>query len=148
MLTNENEIAHKVIGCAIEIHKTLGPGLVDSVYRDCLCYELQKIDILVERSHKIPVKYKELELDYEYNIDLIIDNKIIVEIICETKVTDVELTKINKLLKLGNYNLGLIINFNSPLLKDGIRRIALNGFGRNSSDDKTIFESQNDNVTA
>ena len=131
MPTSENEIAHKIIGCAIEIHKTLGPGLVDSVYRDCLFYELQKLGIMVERSRQMPVVYKELSLDYGYNIDLTADDKVIIEVICVDKITDAELSKMNKLLKLSGHNLGLIINFNSPLLKDGIRRIggtALRGF--------------------
>lgn len=146
MLINENEIAHKVIGCAIEIHKTLGPGLNDSVYRECLCYELQKSDLLVERSIKIPLIYKDLDLKFDYTIDLIIEDKLIVELISADKVSDADMARMNKTLKLSNNNLGLIINFNTPLLKDGIRRVSL--ANKSQNEDRPYLEPQSENMPA
>ncbi len=125
MLTNENELAHTVIGCAIEIHKTLGPGLQESAYRECLYYELQKLGIPVEKGRQMPVVYKELKLDYGYSIDLLVDGKLVVEIETVDQLGDLHMSRMMRFLKLGGFKLGLIINFNSQLLKNGIRRVSL-----------------------
>jgi GxxExxY protein len=119
----ENDLAHRIIGFAIEIHKALGPGLQKSAYRECLEYELTNHDLAVEKNKPMPVNYKDLQLDYGYQLDLLVDHKVVVEVMTCDQISDQDVQRLLRFLKLGDYKLGLIINFNSSLLKNGIRRV-------------------------
>jgi GxxExxY protein len=119
----ENEISNKIIGCAIEVHKLLGPGLLESAYRECLYYELIKNGFNVEKEKPMPIVYKEIKLDHGYRMDLVVDHKVVIELKTVEMFTDVHTAQVLTYLRLGNYKLGLLINFHVALLKDGIKRI-------------------------
>jgi GxxExxY protein len=122
----ENEIANKVIGIAIDIHKALGPGLLESVYKECLYYKIGKSGLWVEKEKPMPLVFEEVKLDCGYRIDLLVEKKLVIEIKSVDALNDIHLAQTLTYLKLGNYKLGLLINFNVVLLKDGIKRI-ING---------------------
>lgn len=123
---NENDLAHLVIGIAIEIHKQLGPGLDEEVYTQCLIYELKQQGINFEHNCKKDIEYKNLLLKDCYSVDFIINNSLVVEIETCEQITELHIQKILKSLRFGEHKLGLVINFNSPLLKNGIRRVSNN----------------------
>lgn len=122
----ENEISNKIIGIAIAVHRSLGPGLLESAYKECLYYRIRKEGYLVEKEKPIPLVYEEVKLDCGYRIDLLVENKVVIEIKSVDSLNDVHLAQTLTYIKLGNYRLGLLINFNVFILKDGIRRIANN----------------------
>ncbi len=122
----ENELSKIIIGKAIEVHKTLGPGLLESAYQECLFFELKKAGLGVIKEKPMPIVYKDIKLDHGYRIDLLVENKVVVEIKTVDSIIDVHEAQILTYLKLGNYKLGLLINFNVPLLKDGIKRFVNN----------------------
>ena len=117
-----NRISHKIIGAAIEVHKHLGPGLLESVYEYCLEKELRSRSLKVKRQCRIPIVYKEEELNKDFFIDLLIEGKVIVELKCVETILPVHEVQLVTYLKLSNLPLGLLINFNVPVLKSGIRR--------------------------
>lgn len=117
-----NLLSYKVIGLAIEVHRQLGPGLLESAYQACLIYELQKSGIKVEKEIPLPISYKEIKLDQGYRIDLLIEDKLVVELKTVEDFNSVHFAQILTYLKLGNYPLGLLINFNSKILKNNIKR--------------------------
>jgi GxxExxY protein len=121
----ENELAFKVIGAAIEVHKKLGPGLLESAYQECLSFELKEMGLKVEREVPRPIVYKDIQLDHGYRIDLLIENALVVELKTVEFFTDVHLAQVLTYLKLGGYKLGLLINFNTSKLSDGIKRVIL-----------------------
>ena len=118
-----NEISKMIIGFAIEVHKKLGPGLLESAYQECLYYELKKADLKVEKEKPMPIVYKEVKLDHGYRIDILVENNIVIELKSVEALTDVHFAQVLTYLKLGEYKLGLLINFNVKLLKNGIKRI-------------------------
>ena len=118
----ENQITEKIIGSAIEIHQHLGPGLLESAYKECLYYELMKAGFYVQKEKPMPVVYKEVKLDHGYRIDLLVENKIVVELKTVESFSDVHTAQILTYMKLGKYKLGLLINFHVTLLKYGIKR--------------------------
>ena len=122
----ENEIANKVIGLGIEIHKELGPGLLESAYKECMYYKIRKSGLFVEKEKPMPLVYEGVKLDCGYRIDLLIEKKLVIEIKSVEALNDIHLAQTLTYLKLGNYKLGLLINFNVILLKDGIKRV-ING---------------------
>lgn len=122
----ENQLSSIIIGAAIEIHKELGPGLLESVYETCLFYELTNLGIGVKRQVELPVKYKNMELESGFRIDLLIENKFIVELKAVKELSDVHLAQTLTYLKLSDCKLGLLINFNEVFLKHGIRRVVNN----------------------
>lgn len=122
----ENDISSKVIGAAIEVHKQLGPGLLESTYEACLLYELEEQGLEVKRQMALPIVYKNVKLNAGYRIDLLIENKVIVEIKSVEALADIHTAQILTYLKLKELKLGLLINFNEVLLKNGIRRIVNN----------------------
>jgi GxxExxY protein len=122
----ENLISEKVIGCAIEVHKFLGPGLLESAYVECLSYELSKCDLFVEREKPIRLVYKEVKLDCGYRADLVIENKVIIEAKAVHELNDLHFAQLLTYLKLTDCRLGLLINFNALKLKDGLKRVAYN----------------------
>lgn len=119
----ENEISGQIIGKAIEVHKSLGPGLLESAYRECLYYELLKEGLHVEKEKPMPIVYKEIKLDHGYRIDLLVNEKVVVELKTVEAFTDVHLAQVLTYLRFGNYKLGLLINFHVTALKNGIKRI-------------------------
>ena len=119
----ENEISSKIIRAAIEVHKRLGPGLLESAYEVCLEYELKQMGLDVKRQLVLPVMYKSIKLDAGYRIDLLVEEKVIVELKSVNELVDINLAQILTYLKLKNLKLGLLINFNTIRLIDGIRRI-------------------------
>ena len=122
-LTLENDLAHRIIGYAIDIHKVLGPGLDPKIYLECLEYELESSDIFIKKNIQFSANYKELHFPNALQIDLLADNKVAVIFESTERISDYQIQKLLKLLKIEQLKLGLIINFNTVLLKDGIRRV-------------------------
>lgn len=120
---NENEISQIIIGCAIEVHKQLGPGLLESAYEECLCYELRIRGLNVQKQKPMPIIYKEVKLDHGYRIDLLVQDKVVVEIKTIDAFNDVHTAQVLTYLKLGDFKLGLLLNFQTTLLKNGIKRV-------------------------
>ncbi len=120
---NENDLSKRIIGLAIEIHQTLGPGLLESAYKECLFYRLIKEGFNVEKEKPMPLIFNEVRLECGYRIDILAENKVVIEIKSVDSLNDVHFAQTLTYMKLGYYKLGLLINFNVALLKDGIRRI-------------------------
>jgi GxxExxY protein len=120
-----NKITGQIIGGAIEVHRHLGPGLLESAYEACLAYELRQRGLGVERQKPLPIVYKDIKLDQGYRIDLLIENKVIVELKVVEALTDVHEAQLLSYLKFSGCSIGLLINFDVALLKDGIKRLAL-----------------------
>ncbi|AEI48311.1 hypothetical protein Runsl_1887 [Runella slithyformis DSM 19594] len=120
---DENELAKKVYFAALKVHQNLGPGLLESAYEECLFYELQKIGLRVEKQKALPLIYEEIRLEVGYRLDLLIENKVIVEIKAVEAFTDVHTAQVLTYLKLTGCKLGLLINFNVALLKNGVKRL-------------------------
>lgn len=119
----ENEIANKVIGLAIEVHRSLGPGLLESAYKECLFADLTRKGFAVEKEKPMPIVYKDGRLDHGYRLDILVENKVVIELKTVETLTDVHIAQILTYLRLGGYKLGLLINFHVALLKHGIKRI-------------------------
>ncbi|NQU54802.1 MAG: GxxExxY protein [Bacteroidetes bacterium] len=122
---NENEISKIIIGCAIEVHKQLGLGLLESAYQECLYYELIQAGLKVQKEKPMPIIYKEVKLDHGYRIDLLVEESVVVEIKTVEELNDIHTAQVLTYLKLGNYKLGLLLNFHVTLLKDGIKRLIM-----------------------
>lgn len=122
----ENELSRIVFDCALKVHQNLGPGLLESAYEECLFYELKKTGLIVEKQKALPLIYEEIRLDIGYRIDIIIENKLILEIKSVEALNDVHFAQLLTYLKLTNCKLGLLMNFNVALIKNGIRRIVNN----------------------
>ena len=123
---DENEIAYAAYQCALKVHRRLGPGLFESVYEECLAYELTKAGLFFERQKGLPVIYDEIKLDLGYRLDLIVEHKVILELKSVECLTDTHLAQILTYLRLSDCKLGLLINFNVALLKSGVRRAVNN----------------------
>lgn len=119
----ENEISHKIIGLAIDVHKALGPGLLESAYKECLFYEIKQSGISVIKEKPMPLIYKEVTMDCGYRIDLVIMDKLVVEVKSVECLNEIHIAQTLTYIKLGDFKLGLLINFNTILLKDGIKRL-------------------------
>jgi GxxExxY protein len=122
----ENEISNIVIGLAIEIHKKLGPGLLENVYKECLFYKITQRGLFVEKEKALPLVFEEVKLDCGYRIDLLVENKFLIEIKSVESLSVNHLAQTLTYLRLGNFKLGMLINFSEILLKNGIRRVANN----------------------
>ena len=118
-----NQLSNLIIGCAIEVHKTLGPGLLESAYENCLAYELRQKGVTVLQQVPMPIVYKDVRLDHGYRMDLLVDGRIVVEVKSVEFVSDVHEAQLLTYLKLGDYRLGLILNFNTNTLRSGIKRL-------------------------
>jgi GxxExxY protein len=121
---NENELSNKIIGIAINVHNALGPGLLESAYKECLCYRLKQEGYFVEKEKSMPLIYEEVKLECGYRIDILVERKVVIEIKSVDSLNEVHFAQTLTYMKLGAYKLGLLINFNVSFLKDGIRRIA------------------------
>ena len=122
----ENEISNKIIGLGIEVHSALGPGLLESAYKECLFYKITSSGMFVEKEKPMPLVFESVRLDCGYRIDLLVENKLVIELKSVDALNDIHLAQTLTYMKLGNYKLGLLINFNVTKLKDGIKRV-ING---------------------
>lgn len=121
----DNEFTGLIIGKAIEVHRTLGPGLLESAYQECLYYELINEGLNVIKEKPLPIIYKDIKLNHGYRIDLLVENKVVIELKTVENFTDVHTAQILTYMKLGKFKLGLLINFHTKLLKNGIKRFKL-----------------------
>lgn len=117
-----NELTEKIIGCAIEVHKHLGPGLLESAYEECLAYELENCGLSFSRQIGVPVVYKKNQLDYGYRIDILVENTVILELKSIDALAPIHEAQILTYMKFAKKEIGLLINFNVTLLKNGIKR--------------------------
>jgi len=117
------KLSDKIIKCAMDVHTALGPGLLESAYKECLFYKLCKEGIPVEKEKQLPLIFEGVNLDCGYRIDLLVDNSIVIEIKSVKKIEDVHLAQMLTYLKLGKFKVGLLLNFNVTSLKDGIKRV-------------------------
>lgn len=128
--TNEtqklNRFTEKIIGCAIEVHRNLGPGLLESAYEECLCFELNQAGLKYERQVSLPVIYKGIKLECGYRIDIIVENSVIVELKTVEKILPVHEAQLLSYLKLYNKKVGLLLNFHVSILKNGLKRMVNN----------------------
>ena len=118
-----NEISKKIIGAAIQVHRTLGPGLLESTYEACLKYELEKIGLKIQSQVGLPVIYDGIKIDLGYRLDILVEDAVIIELKAVTTITPLYEAQLLSYLKLSGKHLGLLINFNVTLLKDGIKRM-------------------------
>ena len=117
-----NLITEKIIGCAIEVHRNLGPGLLESAYEECLAFELKNASLLIEKQKPVPVIYKEIKLDCGYRIDILVENTVVIELKTVDAFNSVHEAQILTYMKFAEKSIGLLINFNVTLLKSGIKR--------------------------
>lgn len=119
----EDQLSNIIIGCAIKVHTALGPGLLESAYEECLYYELIKEGLKVQKQKPLPLIYHEVKLEVGYRVDLLVEEKVIIEVKAVDQLNDVHLAQVLTYLKLNNNKLGLLINFNVARVKEGIRRV-------------------------
>lgn len=119
----ENELATQVIGCAIAVHRALGPGLLESAYEQCLAHELRKSGLKIEVQKPMPLVYDEVEVDCGYRLDILVEDKLIIELKAVERLLDIHMAQTLTYLKLSGCKLALLMNFNVPVLKKGIQRV-------------------------
>jgi GxxExxY protein len=119
---SHNELTHQIIGAAIEVHRLLGPGLLESAYEECLCRELSLRNLKINRQLPVPVVYKDVKLECGYRLDLVVEDKVVVELKCIEAFAPVHEAIMLTYLRLSGYPVGLLINFNVTILKDGLKR--------------------------
>ena len=122
---NVNKITERVIGAAIEVHRHLGPGLLESAYEECLYRELALRNIPFDRQFALPINYKGLQLDCSYRVDLLVENMLVVELISVELLLPIHEAQVLTYIRLGGWKVGLLLNFNVPVLKRGIKRLVL-----------------------
>jgi GxxExxY protein len=127
-----NDTSGAVIASAIEVHKALGPGLLESAYEECLCHELALRGLRFERQKPLPVEYKQIKLDCGYRLDVLVEGLVVVEVKAVQAIEPIHEAQVLTYLKLGGWNVGLILNFNVPVMTNGVKRI-VNNFDRNSA---------------
>jgi GxxExxY protein len=120
-----DKLSNKVIGCALEVHRHLGPGLLESTYEQCLAHELKNVGIPFKLQHPLPVEYKGIKLDCGYRVDLLIDNEIVAELKSVDKVLPIHQAQLLTYMKLSGISIGLLMNFNVKYIKHGIKRMVL-----------------------
>ncbi len=118
-----NEITSKIIGIAFKVHSSLGPGLLESSYKECLFYKLGKEGLLVEKEKPIPLSFEQVKLDCGYRLDLLVENQVVLELKSVEALHEIHLAQLLTYLKLGGFKVGLLINFNVVHLKEGIKRV-------------------------
>lgn len=119
----DNKLTEQIIGCAIKVHRSLGPGLLESAYQECLYFELKKAGLLVEKEKSLPLVYEEVKLDCGYRVDLLVERQIVIELKSVEALNDVHIAQVLTYLKLSNCRIGLLINFNVTQLTAGIKRM-------------------------
>lgn len=125
MSQSSQSVDYQILGCALEVHKALGTGLLESAYKECLFYKLQKSGLFVEKEKPMPLVFEEVKLECGYRIDLLVSNSIVLELKSVEALNDVHLAQILTYMRLGHFKLGLLINFNVTRLKEGIKRVIL-----------------------
>ena len=125
MAQSSQSIDYQIVGCALEVHKALGPGLLENAYKECLFYKLKQSGLWVEKEKSMPLVFEEVKLDCGYRLDLLVENSIVVELKAVEAINDVHLAQILTYMRLGHFKLGLLINFNVARLKEGIKRVIL-----------------------
>jgi GxxExxY protein len=123
---SENELSKVILDAAIQVHRALGPGLLESAYQRCLAYELQQQGLHIETERGLPLVYKDVEMEIGYRVDIFVNKKVIIEIKSVDALNDIHLAQVLTYLKLSGSKLGLLINFNTKLLKNGFRRVVNN----------------------
>jgi len=121
-----NTITHKIIGGAIEVHRALGPGLLESAYEACLAFELAERGLKIEQQKPLPVVYKDVQLECSYRLDLLVEDAVIVELKSVSELAPIHKAQVISYLRLSGCKVGLLINFNVEVLKDGVRRLVNN----------------------
>jgi GxxExxY protein len=124
-VSQDFSLSHRVIGLAMEVHSQLGPGLLESAYEECLCLELARAEIAYRRQMPLPIKYKGLKLDLEYRMDVVIEQRLIIEIKVVERILPAHKAQLLTYLRLSGYPTGLLMNFHTAVLRDGIHRVAL-----------------------
>ena len=119
----ENEISNRIIGLAIEVHSALGPGLLESAYKECLFYKIWSSGLDVEKEKPMPLIFDDVKLDCGYRIDLLVDKKVVIEVKSVESINEVHMAQLITYMRLENYKLGLLLNFHVLKLKDGIKRV-------------------------
>ncbi len=122
-MLKEDELSNEIIGAAIEVHRNLGPGLLESAYEECLCYEFVNRGIKYERQKLLPVAYKGTKLDCGYRLDVVVNDLVVLELKAVDQIQPIHSAQLLTYLKLSNLKLGILINFNVTALKNGIKRI-------------------------
>lgn len=122
---NINELTQTIIGAAIEVHRALGPGLLESAYEECLCKELTLQKISFERQRPLPLEYKGVKLECGYRLDLLVEDTVVLEVKAVDAIISIHQAQLLTYMKLGGWKVGLLINFNVPVLKQGIKRLVL-----------------------
>ena len=122
MDTNKDQLTAAVIGAGIEVHRTLGPGLFESVYEECLAWELEHRGLRVQRQASVPVAYKGIKLEASYRVDLLVEEKLVVEVKAVERILPVHDAQVLTYMRMSGTPVGLLLNFNTPVLKDGIKR--------------------------
>ncbi|CAN5467064.1 GxxExxY protein [soil metagenome] len=122
----ENELAHKIIGLAIEVHRDLGPGLLEKAYEECLFYKILKPGLLAEKQKAMPLVYEDVHLECGFRLDILVEDKLVIEVKSVEALHDVFFAQTLTYMRLGGYKLGLVINFNELMLRNGIKRV-ING---------------------
>jgi len=120
-----NDITEQILKCAFKVHTALGPGLLESSYKECLWYELNKLGVKVEKEKPLPLVYEEVKLDIGYRVDLLVEHKVIVEIKAVEALSDVHTAQVLTYLKLSGCKVGLLLNFHTSSLKNGVKRLVL-----------------------
>jgi GxxExxY protein len=118
----DSVLTRQVIGLAIQVHRHLGPGVLESAYEECLCFELRQAGVAHVRQEKLPVRYKGFQLDCRYQMDIVVDNSLVVEVKAVDRIAPIHEAQLLTYLRLSGHRLGLLMNFNCTMLKDGIRR--------------------------
>ena len=126
------ELTTRIIGHAMDVHTSLGPGLLETSYKECLYYILKEDGLIVEKEKPMPLVFREVKLECGYRIDLLVNNKVVIELKSVEALNDVHIAQTLTYMKLGDYKLGLLINFNVSRLKNGIKRLA-NGYKQDSA---------------
>ncbi len=124
-LSHETDLSPQVIGLAIDVHRHLGPGLLESAYEECLCFELKQAGIASRRQVPLPIVYKKIRLDCGYRMDIVVEDQLIIEIKAAERILPVHDAQMLTYLRLSQLRVGLLMNFNSVVLKDGLKRFVL-----------------------
>ncbi len=123
--TQRDPLTDRVIGCAIEVHRHLGPGLLESVYKACLAWELSEAGLAVERQMSLPIRYKRVDLDAGFRIDLLVNRSLVLKLKTVDRLLPVHEAQLMTYLRLGGYRTGLLLNFYTSVLKDGVNRMVM-----------------------
>ena len=118
-----NELSYAVVGAAMKVHRELGPGLLEKAYQECLFYEISQLGLQIEKEITMPLTYQGVKLECGFRMDMLVEGRLVIETKAVSEINDIHLAQLLSYLKQGNYRLGLLINFNTILLKNGIRRV-------------------------